>query len=340
MDARPKHLAPHRRWPRPRFATSTLAAMDHRPAGPRQPPDKRNAAYESIFGRPGGMHHPSTLPAHPKLGQYQNSHVVTDSTSQQFPQRHPYQQQHYPPQPDRPPSFTDYGHPALHASYPSQPQGLHRTPTQPNQPPYSYQNAQYTYQNNQQASLSPPQTIGRARSMNSVPYSSQPVHQVQEPDPPQERYTRAGLTPAQAYQQQVYMTGGHQSHASPNRHSHHSPHNSISGTSTHSQNGTLPDTPKVNLDLGTDGNLGLNFSVDATSPLTAASSSELPWASTEPSGMLINVIFGDRGGESMFQQIQWHNCHPQVAYIPKPPPTTTTQCMGLPVPILSNLTRL
>ena len=26
--------------------------MDHRPAGPRQPPDKRDEAYQSIFGRP------------------------------------------------------------------------------------------------------------------------------------------------------------------------------------------------------------------------------------------------------------------------------------------------
>jgi len=264
--------------------------MDNKPAGPRQPPDKRNAAYESIFGRPGVMHHQTNH------GQYQNSYVGNGSTSQQPPQRYPYQQQYYPPQPDRPQSFTDYGHPALNTSYPSQPQGLYRTPTQSNQPQYPYQNAQHTYQNSQQASLSPPQTINRARSMNSVSYSSQPVHQAQEEDPSLERYSRVGLTPAQAYQRQVYMAGGHQpSSTNPNRRSYHSPHNSISGTSAHSQNGTTPDIPKVNFDLEADGDLGLNFGVDAASPLTATTSSELPWASTEPSGTCIRVACGDRG---------------------------------------------
>ena len=268
--------------------------MDNRPLGPRQPPDKRNAAYESIFGRPGGMHHPSTLPPQTNYGQYQNSYVGNGSASQQPPQRQPHQQPYNPPQQDRPPSFTDYGHPALHTSYPSQPQRSHRTSVQSNQSQYPHQNAQYPYQNNYQASLSPPQTIGRARSMNSVPYSSQPIHQVQETDPSLEIHTRGGLTPAQAYQQQVYMAGGRQpSTTNPNRRSYHPSHNSISGTSAHSQNGTLPDIPKVNLDLGADGNLGLNFGVDTTSPMTAVSSSELPWVSGEP-GTCIHAPFGGR----------------------------------------------
>jgi len=242
------------------------------------------------------MHHPSTLPPQTNYGQYQNPYVGNGSTSQQPPQRHPYQQQHYPPQPDRPTSYTDYGHPALNTSYPSPPQGLHRTPIQPNQPQYPHQNVQYPNQNNQQATLSPPQTINRARSMNSVPFSSQPVRQVQETDPSLERYTRAGLTPAQAYQQQVYMTGGHQpSTTNPNRRSYHSPHNSISGTSTHSQNGKLPDIPTVNFDLSTERDFGLNFNVDSASPLTATSSSELPWASAESPGTCIHISFADGG---------------------------------------------
>ena len=262
--------------------------MDNRPAGPRQPPDKRNAAYESIFGRPGGVHHQSTPPQQANYSQYQNPYVGNGSTSQQSPQRYPHQQQYYPSQQDRPSSYTDYGHPALNTSYPSQPQGLYRTPTQSNHPQYPYQNAQYPYQNNQQSSLSPPQTIGRARSMNSVPYSSQPVHQAQETDPSLEKYTRAGLTPAQAYQQQVYMAGIHQpADTHPHRRSYHSPHNSISGASARSQNGTIPDIPKVNLDFNADGDLGLNFSIDGASPSTAASSSELPWASTESTGACI-----------------------------------------------------
>ena len=293
MDARPRHLTYHRRRPRRRRVTSTLAAMDHKPAGPRQPPDKRNAAYESIFGRPGGMHHPPTLqvPLPTSHGQYQTSHVGNGSTPQQFSQRLPHQQQYSPPQPDRPPSFTDFGHPALHTSYPSQPQGLNRTSTQSNQSQYPYQNPQYPYQNTQQASLSPPQLINKARSMNSVPYSSQPIPQVQEKDPSAERYTRAGLTPAQAYQQQVYMAGGHPPPTtSPNRRSHRSSHHSMSAGSAHPQNGTLPDIPKVNLDLDAGGDLGLSFDADAASPLTAASSSELPWVSGESSGMCICTI--------------------------------------------------
>jgi hypothetical protein len=314
--------------------------MDNKPLGPRQPPDKRNAAYESIFGRPGGMHHPSTLPSQANYGQYQNTYVGNGSTSQQFTQRHPYQQQYYPPQPDRPTSFTDYGHPALNTSYPSQPQGLYRTPTQSNQPQYPRQNVQYPHQNSQQTSLLPPQTINRARSMNSVPYSSQPVHQIQDTDPSLESYTRAGLTPAQAYQQ-VYMTGNRQpSTTNPNRRSYHSSHNSISGAPAHSQNGTLPDTPKVNLDLDTDGELGLNFNVDAVSPLTATSSSELPWATIESSGTYTRVTYDDSGTCSTFQQSQRHNGHPQVVCTQKPLPTTFILCLRPPAPILSSSTRL
>ena len=304
MDARPRHLTYHRRWPRRQRVTSTLAAMDHKPAGPRQPPDKRNAAYESIFGRPGGMHHPPTLPLPTNHGQYQNSHVGNGSTSQQFPQRYPHQQQYSPPQPDRPPSFTDFGHPALHTSYPSQPQGQHRTSTHSNQSQYPYQSPQHPHQNTQQASLSPPQPINRARSMNSVPYSSQPIHQVPEPDPSPERYTRAGLTPAQAYQQQVYMAGGRQPSAtSPNRRSYHSTHHSVSAASAHSQNGTVPDIPKVNLDLDAGGDLGLNFNVDAASPLTAASTSELPWVSAEPPGMCICTTFVIEADSQCFSRV-------------------------------------
>ena len=86
------------------------------------------------------------------------------------------------------------------------------------------------------------------------------------------------------------MAGGRQPSTSQNRRSYHSPHNTISGTLAHSQNGALPETPKVNLDLGPGGDLGLNFNVHASSPLTAVSSSELPWASTEASGTCIRVV--------------------------------------------------
>ena len=281
--------------------------MYNKPAGPRQPPDKRNAAYESIFGRPGGMHHSSTLPPQANIGQYQNSYVGNGSSPQQLPQRYSHQQQpYYPAQPDRPPSFTDYGHPALNTSYPSQPQGFYRPQPQQNQPQYPYQNVQHPYQSTQQASLSPPQQIGRARSMNSVPYSSQPVHQVQEIDPSLEKYTRAGLTPAQAYQQQVYRTGVHQpADANPNRRSYHSSHNSISGTSTHSQNGTLPDIPKVNFDFNVDGDLGLNFNIDTVSPVTVGSSSELPWASADhPGACLVTPWVTKQGAYALAESTQ------------------------------------
>lgn len=312
-----------------------------RPAGPRQPPDKRNAAYESIFGRPGGMHHPSTLPQQTNYGQYQNSYVGNGSTPQQFPQRHPYQQQYYPPQPERPSSYTDYGHPALNTSHPSQPQGMYLSPAQSNQPQYPHQNVQYQLQNNQQSSLSPPQTISRARSMNNVPYPSQPVQQAQETDPSLEKYTRAGLTPAQAYQRQVYIIGGHQlAHTNPNRRSYHSSHNSISGTSTNSQNGIIPDVPKVNIDFNANGDLGLNFNPEGASPSTAASSSELPWASVDTPGACIHIILGERDGGPTFWQSKHHSGHPQAAFIRKLLLTTIIRCLCPPAHIPSSSTQL
>ncbi|KAJ6620583.1 CNH domain-containing protein [Mycena sp. CBHHK59/15] len=78
-----------------------------RPLGPRQPPDKRHAAYEDIFGRPSVVHH---LPP-----------------QQPYP-RHPlqppvyYTPQHYayaPPLPQHPPPPPPHhAHPAAHSQHP------------------------------------------------------------------------------------------------------------------------------------------------------------------------------------------------------------------------------
>lgn len=56
------------------------AAMD-RPLGPRQPPDKRHAAYEDIFGRPGASHHHQPHYLHP--------HRPIPRVTSLHPARHP-----------------------------------------------------------------------------------------------------------------------------------------------------------------------------------------------------------------------------------------------------------
>ena len=195
-----------------------------KPMGPRQPPpDKRHAAYESIFGRPGPSHH---------LAQPYNPYPYPD-------RRTSYQPSHYYPQP--PPQAPYNGH----TSYPS----------------YGYQ----AYQ----PSLAPPsnQSLSRARSVNSASPDYIPP-QISEP---------SGLTPAQAYQAQVYMNGPNLSQSSWNGGPRPSP--------SHKPNGIPPpDLPKIGISLEhDDGRLGIDFTSTPHSS-DADSSSELPWANSEPEG--------------------------------------------------------
>lgn len=168
--------------------------MDHS-SGPH--PDQRNAAYESIFGRPSASHH-----------QYQNS---PQSTSQNHfqPYRQQsvdysgyyYQQQQYGPQYD---VQAAYAQQAMAAQYNQQLEYAQATYRQSYYPP------QQTYQAYSQGGynhLAPPVQQQYARSTHSSSRSTGViVPQPQEPpDPSLEPLTRAGMTPAQAYQAQVYQ---------------------------------------------------------------------------------------------------------------------------------------
>jgi hypothetical protein len=110
---------------------------------------------------------------------------------------------------------------------------------------------------------------------------------VKEEDPALEALTRAGLTPAQAYQQQVYLSSPMAQQQNPqqaNSTSRYSPQPSIG--SQRSQNGSASHLPKFSLDLDNGGELGLDFGI-MSSPETDPGS-ELPWAS--PSSMFRGVF--------------------------------------------------
>nr|VWO95578.1 Galactoside O-acetyltransferase LacA [Ganoderma boninense] len=180
--------------------------------GPRRP-DKRNAAYESIFGRPSAQHHslhpgdPGQFP--PPPAQYQQ---------QQFPpqqqppaQQYPYYPQ-YPSQPDRRTSTSSY-RPYQQQAPPNafnQPYYPNSTPPPPTSvspslgyQPQAYGRQQYGYA----ASLAPPSVTSRARSIGSSPGVIAPLPE-ETPDPSLDALTQTGLTPAQAYQAQVYRSSG------------------------------------------------------------------------------------------------------------------------------------
>ncbi|EJF59044.1 CNH-domain-containing protein [Dichomitus squalens LYAD-421 SS1] len=177
-----------------------------RPMGPRRP-DKRNAAYESIFGRPSTQHHQLT-PGPPPPAQFQQQFPQQQPSSQPYPYYpqyssqldrrtstasfRPYQQQQVPPN-----TFRQSYYPNSSPSPPnpvSQQQGY--------QPP-AYSQHQYGYA----GSLAPPSIASRARSIGSAPGVIAPLPE-EPPDPALEALTRSGLTPAQAYQAQVYMNNG------------------------------------------------------------------------------------------------------------------------------------
>lgn len=147
-----------------------------RPLGPRAQPDKRSAAYESIFGRPTATHHqPSPpLPANPYYYQG-NGQAYT-------------QQPAYGAQLDRRTSHTSMRAPSIN-NYAHQ---------------QSFRQPAYNYYQGYQNTLAPPQVPGRARSIGAAAGTIHPTPE-EPPDPGLEALQQTGLTPAQAYQAQVYM---------------------------------------------------------------------------------------------------------------------------------------
>ena len=194
-----------RRPPPPFPCPPPLSAAMDRPLGPRRP-DKRNAAYESIFGRPSAQHHQLGGQYPPPPAQFQ----------QQFPQQppngqpYPYYPQ-YASQLDRrtsTASFRPYQQQQVplntfrQSSNPNSPTPSPSNPVFPQQgyQPQAYPQRQYGYA----SSLAPPSVVSRARSIGSAPGVIAPLPE-EPPDPSLEALTRSGLTPAQAYQAQVYM---------------------------------------------------------------------------------------------------------------------------------------
>ncbi|KAF8074951.1 CNH-domain-containing protein [Lyophyllum atratum] len=239
-----------------------------RPLGPRQPPDKRHAAYEDIFGRPGASHHtpPPSIYAPPA-------------------QQYPYQQP--PPVPDKRTSYSSLT-PSYHNQSPQGPPGAYRQSyyASTHQHPHpSYHQpipGSYGYPNTTPGPPHP--SVARARSIISTAPSNGAHSRLEEP--PDEGPMHNGLTPAQAYQAQIYMNSPAGSQGDRNRHQS-SPGSSSRPSS--SLNGGLPrgDAPRIGVSLDhDDGRLGLDFgagSGNSSDQGTDDGSSELPWARNEQS---------------------------------------------------------
>lgn len=245
--------------------------MDTRPAGPRQPAvqhtgDKRTAAYESIFGRPSTSHHNL---AQPPSGLNYSASVRTTPAPQPNGQQYlyPTQQQHHH-LPQRPTSHSPSAHP-------QQQQSLYRQ---------SFGQTSQQYQPN---SLSPPSVHSRARSLVGAPHTSAVIapHPNDPIDASLEALTRAGLTPAQAYQAQVYLNSPAGQQSGWNGLGE-LPAAALRPTSLPTngpptrQTRSAIDVPTLGINLDSDGGgLGLDFAGGSPSdPDTDDGSSELPWA--------------------------------------------------------------
>ncbi|TFY82280.1 hypothetical protein EWM64_g1732 [Hericium alpestre] len=240
-----------------------------KPLGPRQP-DKRHAAYESIFGRPSASHH-HTTPAPPPGANLSYSASTPSSHYPALGNQYPYpqqQQQQYQTAADRRTSYSSsYASngalqqpylapqpgPAHHA-HPDYPQSYYSLSPQPSQ--YSvYQ--QPAYQAN-------PHGHGIAAA---IPQPEDP------PDANIEALTRQGLTPAQAYQAHVYLT---------------------SPMGPRGQHNGAHDAPRIGLNIDADnGRLGIDFTEDAD-----GSSSP----SDETSSSVVHPALDSGGNASTFSQ--------------------------------------
>ncbi|KAH9951057.1 CNH-domain-containing protein [Amylocystis lapponica] len=252
-----------------------LIAMD-RPLGPRQP-DKRHAAYESIFGRPTVPHHQPHAPP----GYYPEPPQFVPPNAQQYP----YYPQQYGAELDRRTSSASrapsinypqqqLGPSAFRQSYYPPPAPQHPQPPPQGYPPFVQPN--YA----QSSSLAPPSVISRARSIGSSPGVIAPQPE-EPPDAGLEALTRAGLTPAQAYQAQVYLS----SPMGPRARTHKASSGDFRSLppSAPLSVSSSADLPRLGMNLDADdGRLGLDFTAGSSTPSDPGtgedSASELPWA--------------------------------------------------------------
>ena len=236
-----------------------------RPAGPRQP-DKRNEAYESIFGRPSATHHQAA--AGPYYGQSVQNAPYHPPVNQFSP---PYN--YYPQAIDRRTS-----HPSGNVPYYQHLPTYSQSPaSQPHLPASSHYQHPHPHPQRPRT-LAPPTLHARAPSVLSVPTTSATIPPKPEdpPDAALEILSRSGLTPAQAYQAQVYRTDPPPQNGTPSR---------------------PPDNvPRLGLIDPDIGSLTIDFASDEHA--TDDPDSELPWAHTsEHTRGLLCSISGRRAAQ-------------------------------------------
>jgi RHO1 GDP-GTP exchange protein 1/2 len=242
-----------------------------RPLGPRQP-DKRLAAYETIFGRPGAHHlspGQSSSPPHP-----QNYPPLPNYSQTQYP--YPSNQPHYS-------SPTLDRHPYANQS-PDPRQTFYASPPPQNQS-WSYSN--YPYLQPQYPLSQPPLTPASNNSLSLAVYPPQP----DDPsDPTFNSPTRHGLalSPPHPYQAQAYHNNTiihqqpswgtlpppvPQQQQPPYEYEHDFRYQN--GSASRSYN----NVPHIGVNIdSTNGRLGLDF--DEESSPSDTDDSELPWANS------------------------------------------------------------
>ncbi|KAI0042292.1 CNH-domain-containing protein [Auriscalpium vulgare] len=231
-----------------------------RPLGPRQP-DKRHEAYESIFGRPSPVHHQNPSPVNYASSQYL------------YPQQHSQNQQ-FSQYSDRRSSYAPSYASSTHQAHPAPAQSQFYA--QPSQPPNSWAYSSYPYR--QQPYSHTTATTSHASSVASNPHTQGIIAAPPDlsPDTSLESFTRDGLTPAQAYQAQVYLSSPMgQQNVQPGRpHEYdNGPPRYQNGASGHPSNGV----PRLGVNIDADnGRLGIDFA-EGSSPSDTDDGSELPW---------------------------------------------------------------
>ncbi|KAI0060701.1 CNH-domain-containing protein [Artomyces pyxidatus] len=240
-----------------------------RPLGPRQP-DKRHEAYESIFGRPSAIHHQSGSPLN----------YPPPYPPNQYPYPQQQQQGLYASPPDRRTSYASSYTSSTQQYAPQQPSASNHRQSFYAQPSQTWTYAGSPYQ---QQPYSQPQMPSHASSVMSNPHAQGVlVAQPEEsPDASLESLTRAGLTPAQAYQAQVYLNSplGQQNawatRANGSTFDYDKDPRYHNGGPSYPHPGNVPRLG-VNIDAD-NGRLGLDFG-EGSSPSDTDDGSELPWA--------------------------------------------------------------
>ncbi|PVF99838.1 DEP-domain-containing protein, partial [Serendipita vermifera] len=256
---------------KPESAHDDLETMDRRGGamGPRAPvlsnvnpahgDDQRTQAFESIFGRPSAAHR--DVQAYPQMRpqQMNTPSYYPQQYQQQVAQSRPYQPQSLPHQPQSLPQHQ-YARPQ-------------RTPEPPHGYPYEYSRSNYQ-----------PSFISATNGVVMSP-PAPPV------DPSLESLTNTGLTPAQAYQAQVFANNHQRMGLPPGAHPPHTQNGSPLGRASSMTTSPPPRLDSLNIQEN-GGRLSLDFIERDTQPVVAVEvlgnsrekleseedgDSELPW---------------------------------------------------------------